>query len=108
MENSNFFDCYNQLEQIWSEFLAREFSYRNASALGMTALRICYYVVKNPNCALKEIALSLNISLGSASQMVQAMSVGGLLECTPNRDDRRRISITPLPILKDFFNSLAF
>lgn len=103
MTDNNFFDTYNKLERLWLQFLNKEFSYRNNSALGMTALRICHYVVKNPNCALKEIALSLNISLGSASQMVQAMAVGGLLKCIQNKDDRRRISITPLPSLQKFF-----
>jgi DNA-binding MarR family transcriptional regulator len=107
MEIHAFFTNYNNVEQLWTDFLSRKFTYRNASALGMTALRICYYVTQNPNCALKEIAFSLNISLGSASQMVQAMNVGGLLYCTPNKDDRRRISITPQPVLEEFFNNIS-
>lgn len=107
MEIHTFFADYNNFEQLWADFLSCKFTYRNSSALGMTALRICYYVTQNPNCALKEIALSLNISLGSASQMVQAMSVGGLLVCNPNKDDRRRISIAPLPVLEDFFNGIS-
>lgn len=107
MKAETFFDCYNELEDLWKNFLAEKSLYRNTSALGMTALRICYYVTQNPNCALKEIAFSLNISLGSASQMVQAMNVGGLLSCTPNKDDRRRISITPQPVLEEFFNNIS-
>lgn len=107
MKIHTFFENYSKLEQHWKNFLDKELCQKNNSALGMTALRICYYVTQNPNCALKEIALSLNISLGSASQMVQAMSVGGLLKCITNKDDRRRISITPLPVLKDFFLTLS-
>lgn len=107
MESDKFFETYNKFERKWAEFLSRKFSYRNTSALGMTALRICYYVVKNPNCALKEIALSLDISLGSASQMVQAMTIGGLLSSIQNKDDRRRIAIAPAETLIQFFNELT-
>lgn len=102
-----FFENYVKIEHIWEEFMNNEVSYKNSSALGMTAIRICHYVVQNPGCALKEIALSLDISLGSASQMVQAMTIGGLLKCTQNKDDRRRISISPLPVIIDFFANMA-
>ena len=102
----SFFEKYSEMEALWQNFLAKTILYRNSSALGMTAMRICYYVVKYPGCSLKEIALSLNISLGSASQMVQAMTVIGLLQCTVNKDDRRRIAIKPTEILKDFFLSI--
>ena len=106
MENIQFFEDYAKMENLWENFISQEVSCRNLSALGMTALRICYYVVKNPNCALKEIALSLNISLGSASQMVRAMTESGLLKCSVNSDDRRRICIIPTVILSDFFDRL--
>lgn len=107
MNAETFFENYAVLENHWKEFIQQEIPNRTSSALGMTALRICYYVIKHPNCALKEIALSLDISLGSASQMVQAMTVGGLLQCTPNQEDRRRISIKSQPVLVNFFKSLA-
>ena len=102
-----FLNNYADIEQIWQDFLQKTLTYRNSSALGMTALRICHYVTRHPNCALKEIALTLNISLGSASQMVQAMTVGGLLKCNQNKTDRRRISITPQTVLIDFFASIS-
>ena len=106
MNAADFFDKYTVIEISWKEFLKKNLSYRNSSALGMTALRICYYITKHPDCSLKEVAISLAISLGSASQMVQAMTIGGILKCTTDTTDRRRISITPLPILTDFFNNL--
>lgn len=102
-----FFSNYTKLENLWQNFLQHELSYRNTSALGITSMRICYYVMKNPGCALKEIALSLNISLGSASQMVQAMSISGLLQSSANKDDRRRISIYPLAPVKNFFETVT-
>ena len=107
MEAQLFFENYTKLESIWNEFLEKEITVRNHSALGMTAMRICYYAVKNPDCALKEIALSLSISPGSASQMVQAMTAGGLLNCIHNKEDRRMISIAPTPVLLDFFKKLS-
>ncbi len=107
MEYEKFFEAYNKFERKWANFLSHEISYHNTSALGMTALRICYYVVQNPNCALKEIALSLNISLGSASQMVHAMTIGGLLSTIQNKDDRRRIAIAPSETLIQFFSELT-
>ena len=107
MKAETFFDCYNELEDLWKNFLAEKSLYRNTSALGMTAMRICYYTICHPECALKEIALSLNVSLGSASQIVQALNSNGLLISTSNTFDRRRISIKPSGELKDFFAALA-
>ncbi len=102
-----FFENYTRLEKEWEKFLQTYSSHRNSSALGMTAMRICYYVAMNPDCALKEIALSLNISLGSASQMVQAMTANNILTCKRNNDDKRRISLAPSPVLLDFFKNAS-
>ncbi|MBR2508911.1 MAG: MarR family transcriptional regulator [Lentisphaeria bacterium] len=106
MDADSFFENYITLESRWKDFVSKEITNSNSSALGMTALRICHYVVKHPSCALKEVAISLDISLGSASQMVQSIADNGLLKCAANRDDRRRISISPLPVLINFFAKL--
>lgn len=106
MKSNTFFESYIKLEQAWQDFLQNNMTCSSNTALGMTSLRICNYIVNNPHCALKEIALSLNISLGSASQMVQAMTAGSLLKCVSNKDDKRRIAIIPQPVLCDFFDTL--
>lgn len=106
MKADNFFENYAKLECLWQNFLSKNLTCSSKTALGMTAMRICYYITHNPHCALKEIALSLNISLGSASQMVQTMTLGGLIQCSSNKDDKRRISLIALPVLQDFFKNM--
>lgn len=110
----NNFDIFlsqlNQISQVISKCIHASFEERTATILQLLALK---FLASKPSAAINELALELQLSMSSATQLIERLTKCRFIIRTTDQNDRRitRLTLTEeglaeLMRLQDCINSM--